>query len=293
MNPYLKLLRAGNGLISGIGTAAGGLSAEGIWSLRGLSPWMLLALCGLSAFLVTSAGNVLNDVLDIEGDRINHPDRPLPAGQVTPGTALHLSGALFALSPGPILLAVAVGWLPLPQDLGSLEGLLIILAVSVSLLLAYEFRLKATGLPGNVVVAGLTGLVFLFGASAFSRIPFAVPFALMATLASLSRELIKDMEDFRGDVDRVTVPRTWGLPATATGARACIAGAIGLSPLPLLTWLPRSSFGGLAYLILVLAADGVFICSVLWLPRRLHTEQNLSKVAMVIALLAFLGASFR
>jgi hypothetical protein len=50
---------------------------------------------------------------------------------------------------------------------------------------------------------------------------------------------------------------------------------------------------GIIYLVLVLAADAVFVLSVAYLPRRLHWEQTMSKVGMTIALFAFLAVAFR
>ena len=47
------------------------------------------------------------------------------------------------------------------------------------------------------------------------------------------------------------------------------------------------------YLALVVIADALFVASVVSLPRNLHREQTLSKVAMTVALLAFLAAAFR
>ncbi|MGA7923920.1 MAG: UbiA family prenyltransferase, partial [Thermoplasmata archaeon] len=157
----------------------------------------------------------------------------------------------------------------------------------------YEFRFKTEGLAGNVLVAFLTGAVFLYGGAAVGDVLVIVPFALMAFLSTLSREVIKDMEDAKGDVDRRTLPRTHGMAAAGLLARISAGLAIALSPVPLVTFLSLFTVAGIIYLATVLAADALFVVSVVWLPERLHREQSVSKGAMTVALIAFLAAAFR
>ena len=42
-----------------------------------------LFLAGLVGFLITAAGNSINDIIDIDIDRINRPNRPLPSLKLT------------------------------------------------------------------------------------------------------------------------------------------------------------------------------------------------------------------
>src|SRR5512137_2479864 len=49
----------------------------------------------LAVFLITGAGNAVNDYFDREIDAINRPNRPVPSGRITPPAALQLSIALF------------------------------------------------------------------------------------------------------------------------------------------------------------------------------------------------------
>jgi geranylgeranylglycerol-phosphate geranylgeranyltransferase len=169
----------------------------------------------------------------------------------------------------------------------------VLFALAVVALLGYEFRLKTRGIAGNLVVAFLTGLVFLYGGAAAGRPLLLAPFAAMAFLATLSREVIKDMEDVAGDVGRSTLPKTRGMRAAGGVARVAIAAAIGLSAVPFLWYLPLASVAGIIYLVLVLAADGVFVSSVAFLPNRLHWEQTMSKLGMTVALFAFVAVAFR
>ena len=282
MGAYLDLVRAGNLAVSFAGTFVAGLAALG----RGipLDPAVLgaLALAGLSTACVTAGGNVLNDLGDRASDRVNHPGRPLVTGAVSAAAARRLT----------VLLFVGSGLLILPLVLA--RPLLVpILASAILTVAAYEFRLKRWGLSGNAAVAYLTAAVFLYGGAAGGDPLLLAPLAAMAFGATLSREIIKDMEDASGDVDRRTVPRVLGMSVAAGAARGSVALAIALSPLPILTFVDRTSVSGIIYLVLVAAADALFVASVAWLPRRLHQEQTVSKAAMTVALAAFLATAFR
>ena len=282
VRPVLRLVRVGNVGVSLAGTVVAGLAANGAG--LSLTPPLgaALLLAAGSTACVTAAGNVLNDLQDQQSDRVNHPDRPLVTGAVSPIGARRLCVGLFA----------AAGLLAAPVALRS-PLVIVILALAVASVLAYEMRYKARGFTGNMLVAFLTGAVFLYGGAAVGAIGPVVAFALMAFLATHSREVIKDMEDVAGDVTRRTLPRTRGLGPSAAVARAAVALAIVASPLPFVQYLPLASPAGIIYLALVAVTDALFVASVAWLPSRLHTEQSVSKGAMTLALVAFLTVAFR
>jgi geranylgeranylglycerol-phosphate geranylgeranyltransferase len=282
VHPALRLVRAGNLVVSFVGTLVGGLVAHGMGVAGSDVFWALLLLAAASTALVTAGGNVLNDLEDIDGDRINHPDRPLVTGAISVQAARILAIGLFVAGIEAALPVIFVA---------PLVG--VILACALAGMLAYEFRLKAAGLGGNLVVAALTGMVFLYGGAAAGNALVLVPFALMAFLATVSREVIKDMEDVEGDVTRHTLPKTHGLPVAGAVSRGAVVAAIALSFVPLLWFVRWDSLTGIIYLALVLVADAVFVVSVAVLPRRLHWEQTMSKVAMTVALFAFLAVAFR
>ncbi len=278
----LRLLRPPNLVVSFVGTVVGGLVAVGSGvSVPALS-WLWLVLAAISTSLVTAAGNVLNDLGDREGDRINHPERPLVTGEVSVAAARILAVGLAVVAVG---VAVPVA---LREPLVG-----VILAVALLTVVAYEYWGKAKGLVGNASVALLTALVFLYGGAALGHPVLLAPFAGMAFLATLSREVIKDMEDAEGDVDRSTLPRERGFPVASRVARLAVGAAIALSVLPFLWFVRWDSLVGVAYAALVAVADATFVVSVIHLPARLRYEQTVSKAAMSIALVAFLAVAFR
>jgi geranylgeranylglycerol-phosphate geranylgeranyltransferase len=282
VHPALQLVRIGNTIVSFAGTVVGGLAARGAGFALPGPVFVYLILAAFSTASVTAGGNVINDIFDRESDRINHPDRPLVTGAITPRQARAIA----------IGLLVASGALILPVVL-SAPLLVPILAAAVTALLAYELRFKSAGFAGNLLVAFLTGAVFLYGGAAVGAALPVVPFALMAFFATLSREVIKDMEDVPGDVERRTLPRTLGIPLSGAVAKLSVATAIVLSAVPPLFLVSIQSISGLVYVAFVVAADALFVASVAWLPRHLHREQSVSKGAMAVALLAFLSVAFR
>jgi len=136
--------------------------------------------------MVAAGGNALNDVYDLEIDRINRPLRPLPRGELPVG--------------------VARFWGYLLMAGGSLVGFLIsfnlgCIALFVSLLLwIYSAELKRIALIGNAAVSVCGALAFIYGALAVGNLRGGIIPAIFAFLIHLSREIVKDIEDLSGDV---------------------------------------------------------------------------------------------
>ncbi len=266
MRAYWEILRPFNCIMA---TAAAiiGLAIAG-----GLKPWAV-ALIFLTVFLITGAGNAINDYYDREIDAINRPKRPIPSGRMSARAALYYSLALFAAG---CLFAGLVN-----------QICLAVAAFNCALLFLYARNLKATPLAGNICVAFLTGSTFLFGGAAAGTAGlFAnqVPF-LLSFLVSMSREIAKDIEDIAGD--RAGGART--LPILAgERASAALAAAFALAAVVLGIFPPF----GRAYLAIVIVADLFFLQSVLKIARGDATgSQKALKKGMAVALAAFLAGS--
>ncbi len=256
--------------MSGGGVLLGSLVAVGSLGL----PWALALQAAAIAFLFTGAGNALNDYYDREADAVNHPERPLPAGQASPRGALLLAMTLFAPTlPWSLLL----GW-----------ELLLLVTVNLALMTAYELLVKREGFPGNLLISWLVASLFLFGglavydgeADALLRV---VLLALLAFLATLGREVIKDIQDVGGDVGRRTLPMILGPARAGWVAAFALLLAVALSALPLLLRVLS-----VWYLVPVLLADAIFIYVALVASRDPAAAQRVAKYAMLVALVAFL-----
>lgn len=283
MKAQLELIRPLNASMAALAVLVGALVATGAEALSG--PGLSgVALAAAVAFLYTGAGNALNDYYDRHTDRINHPCRPIPSGRVRPEPARRISISLFASG---MILAFFIGW---PEINGPC---LLIAAINAILLGAYEARLKRRGLAGNITISWLTASLFLFGGASSvsdrSAGTLSAPvliLSFLAFLASMGREIIKGIEDIEGDRDRSTLPRLLGPRRAGALASAWILTAVALSSVPV---IPPAIFPSLIYIPPVLAADGTFIYSLFVLSRNPGLSSRLTKLAMLMALLAFLA----
>ena len=147
----------------------------------------------LSLFFIISGGYVLNDIFDIDIDRINCPGRMLPSGKVTLKTALLFSIILFILG----LICAGFGGIPF------LTGIIIV----TGLLTFYDLYSKRMGIFKDILVAILMTLLYplAFALAEPVRTPrlnvlFIHPFWLFITC--LGYEMLKDIRDVKGDINK-------------------------------------------------------------------------------------------
>nr|WP_319374315.1 UbiA family prenyltransferase [uncultured Methanobacterium sp.] len=177
MNPYLEILRPGNAIMAVIAIFLMAV-ISGKFTLEAL-------MAAVVVFVVTGAGNSINDYFDHKIDAINKPERPIPSGRISLKTALIYSISLFALG---IILAFLINIL-----LG------IIALLSSILMIFYARDLKTKCLIGNMSISFLTGLCFVFGGIAVNEILVSIYLGFFAFLMTMAREIVKDMEDVEGD----------------------------------------------------------------------------------------------
>ncbi len=215
----LELTRPVNVIAASVLTFIGSFVAGGVTG----EPTGVAAAVGATA-LAVGAGNAINDYFDREIDRINQPERAIPRGAVSPRGALAFSIVLFVSAVGLALtlppLAIAIA------------------AVNLLALIAYTEIFK--GLPGlgNALVAYLVGSTFLFGAAAIdeAEIGPAVVLFVLAAIATLTREIIKDVEDIEGDREEGlhTLPIAIGERRALAVAAVLLVLAVVASPMPFL-----------------------------------------------------------
>ncbi len=260
-----ELARPGNAVAAGVLTFTGAFVAGGALAAPGAVTAAVLA-----TVLATAAGNAINDYFDRDIDRINRPERPIPRGAVSPrGTKIY-AGVLFVGAVGAALL---------------LPPLAIAIAViNLIALLLYTELFKGTPGVGNVVVAYLTGSTFLFGGAAVEQPLGAVVLFVLAALATLTREIVKDVEDIAGDREEGlrTLPIVIGSSRALTVGVAVLLVAVLASVVPLLD----GTFG-VAYLLLVLPADALMLQGAIRAFDDPATGQRRIKQGMFLAAAAF------
>lgn len=152
----------------------------------------------LAMAFACSAGNIFNDIVDIEIDKINKPDRILPKEIIS----IKFAKILFAVF---IILSSAFAFYN-----GTYSFLFLVIVNSA--LVLYSTHLKKIILIGNLTVAFLTSSALIYGAMITGNIYAGIIPALFAFFTNFIREIIKDMEDINGDSEYNinTFPKIYG-----------------------------------------------------------------------------------
>jgi geranylgeranylglycerol-phosphate geranylgeranyltransferase len=277
MNVFLELMRCRNCAMAGLAAVIGGGIAYGA-APGEISQIVLLIPVFITVFLITGAGNAINDYFDAGIDAVNRPDRPIPSGRLKKESAHKFSIFLFA---GGIVASYFIGTVPF------------LIAIFNSIILyLYAFSLKRKVFVGNLSVSYLTGSTFLFGGAGYGLKGIEATSVLffLSMLATLAREIVKAIEDVEGDMldGAVTLPIRIGERPSAYIASAVGLLAVLLSPLPYITGLFEYP-----YLLVVGIADIFFLYAVfLILKKNPSASSKYFKVAMFFALIAFIAGSF-
>lgn len=162
----------------------------------------LMAL-SFSTVCIAAAGYIINDYFDIKIDLINKPEEVIIGRLLKRRWAIILHQILNATG---ILIGL---WLSLK--------IFLLDFFAVSFLWFYSERYKRQAFIGNLLVAFLTALSLIVVGIYFKKHESEVYiYALFAFSISLIREIIKDMEDIRGDARHGcrTLPIIWGFRRT-------------------------------------------------------------------------------
>lgn len=159
----------------------------------------------LATLLVSAAGYAINDYFDLRTDRINKPDKVIVGRQISRRSTILIHSLLN-------FLGVAVGFY-LSWKIRYWPLAFIFLAVPAALWL-YSVRFKRSFLTGNITIALLSAMViplvwlveYRAASLQYAISPemmqvsfFARFYSFFAFMTSLSREIVKDLEDYVGD----------------------------------------------------------------------------------------------
>lgn len=243
----------------------------------GVHPLSKLLLACVSGMCIGAGANAINDVFDVEIDRINKPRRPLPSGLVSPRSArsfamaCFFAGILFSAPINPFCFFTAL--------------------VSSALLYLYSSSLKRTVFWGNITVAFMLGLALVYGGLAVGGFRNALIVGVFAFLYNLPREILKDVEDMEGDraQEAVTLPIRYGVKAALRWS------TFFLILLIVATWIPAilGYFSRIYFWIVFLGVDcfAAFSIISMWRdPSPAHLGRLV--VWMKIDMLAGLAAVF-
>jgi geranylgeranylglycerol-phosphate geranylgeranyltransferase len=228
---------------------------------------------------MTAGANIINDLFDLEIDRINKPERLLASGKVSiwQGKLFFIcsyaTGIFFSLIAGRELFFIAL--------------------IFAALLYWYSFKLKRVMLWGNFIVSLATGFAFIYGALAAQNWKAGIIPAIFAFFFHFGREIVKDMEDVLGD----SVNNAKTLPVIRGYKTSAMVVIILFGLLIILTIIPYIlDIYNLIYLIIVIIGVDCVLLAVsilIWKqqkPQMLHKISLILKIDMVVGLLAiYLG----
>lgn len=211
----------------------------------------------LSIFFVSASILVLNDYFDVETDKINAPNRPIPSNMVTPSEALLLSISLFASG---LMLSYLI------------NAITLLCAIALSVIgFLYNRKFKKSGLRGNLMVSFSVGMTFIYGGISVG-LPFnktAWLFGLIAALLDLGEEIAADSMDVQGDmlIDSNSLAITYGKQAALRISGYIFFLVILLTLLPfILNWFPA------VYLVPMIIMDSAILYGLVGLLKSSNEE---------------------
>lgn len=240
-----------------------------------------------STVLIAAGGNIINDYFDVKADKINKPNKVIIGKFVKPRLAIVLHWTLNFLA---FSIALYLSW-----KQHSFWYLFIHL-FSINALWIYSTQLKRRFLIGNIVIAALTGLVPILSALYFinsahiqvaqvdltTTTHLVIFLAVFAAILNLIREIIKDMEDVKGDLllRATTIPIKIGLSKTKR-----IVSVLLIATLSFSAFLVAEYFQHLSLLQLYVTIS-MAICLILTgyfvIINQLKSADRLLKITMII-----------
>lgn len=268
---YLKFLRPFTLFPPAFGMISGGITAFGAYPKYELSSKILLniALGSLMAALLNGASNALNQIYDLEIDKINKPHRYLPSGKISMKEAWVIASVLFIVS---LLLAWLVNWQ-------------CFILATVATIMTYFYsapplRTKRLGIIANITIAIPRGVLLkVCGWSTVKTIDKTEPWliGLIFGLFLLGATSTKDFSDIKGDRANgcMTLPIKYGVRRSAW----MIAGFF-IFPFLLMPWgVNYRILTGNPYILKIagygLCAWGFYVAALLvQKPEELTTSEN-------------------
>ena len=246
---------------------------------------VVLQMISVACFM--AAGNILNDIMDIEIDKISHPLRSLPSKKVSIKQAWYLViifsiiSILSASYGAYILNKIGLEWAPLAT----------IWIISFTLMISYEIgpKTKKYGYLGNLIIGGMLGLVIIYGGASVGKYNYSVTLciALMATFIGISREIIKDVHDIEGDLKwgRRTFPILIGVHNSRKLAYIfALLGVISIMLPFIMNW------GNLEYWMIMFQGPTMYVLLCLNGPMSTGNDKKAIKsllISMVLGLIGF------
>ena len=272
---YLELARPFTLVAPALGFMSGALTAVGAAPREPWSAALLVApfIGSVMAAVLNAGNNALNQIYDLDIDRINKPKRPLPTSHLTIRQAWRFTNITYAL-------ALALAWLVAPQGQHECFWLVVVAVICTYIYSVPPLRTKRLGIWANVTIAIPRGVLLkVAGWSSVKTIVGVEPWYIGAIfgLFLLGATTTKDFADMDGD--RLggcrTLPIQYGVRRAAWMISPSFV--IPFLMIPFGAWLHvlTGNFWLLQALGAMMTVYGVYVCYLmLRRPEDLAVEEN-------------------
>lgn len=260
----------------------------------------MLFLLITATVLIAAGGYIINDYFDVKIDFINKPDKQIVGNQISRHKAMLYHQVLTGLG-------VACGLLL--AFFARSFTLAFIFIVIPGLLWFYSASYKRQFLIGNLIISFISAITILivgiaqlsFLQKEYGSLLFETPipahfyawiggFALFSFLLTLIREIIKDIEDEKGDreMECRTIPIKWGIRKTKILLYCLITLTVILLFIANFYFINFNSSLTLRYIIFGIVLPFFALCYLIYKASGktdFHQASNLSKVIMFIGVM--------
>ena len=231
----------------------------------------------ITGFSISSYSMIINDIYDIEIDKVNQPERPLAKQIISINSALSLS-----------LILLLIG---LTSSLLISYYNIIITAIFSFLSWFYNIWGKKQGIIGNSIVASSMSIPFIFGGIITGNISLLVwSISLIAFLSGMGREIIKTIADVEGD--KIKGVKSVSIQFGSRNAMLIACGFIIISIL--ISFIPiYLNLIQIYYIPLLILTDFILLYSIFVLSKNYSKSESLKVkkyilYAMLFGLITFL-----
>lgn len=244
--------------------------------------WYLILPAGFSLALLNAASNALNQVTDVEADRISKPYRPIPKGEISVHEAMMASIILYVVA---IFLSALIHLV---------FSAIVLLIAFFTITYSLPPRFKNLLFINQLWVAiprGLLGILASWSVFGDPLQPLPITIASIAMFFLIGGSITKDITDSTADrtTGTKTLVNTFGVKKAAFIAFPFMFFPFTIIPLLITAGVMESSF----WLLTFLAIPGYFI---FYLMIRDQTEsiyfENTSAWALMYVTYFFFASSF-
>ncbi len=254
--------------------------------------WFGFALLILSTLCIAAAGNIINDIYDIETDTVNRPNKVIVGKHISEKTA----NTLFIVFN---VIGVGIGFYL--SHLVGRSGFFALFVIISALLYIYSSHLKQMIVVGNIVVSIIVALSIII-VGLFELLPVITPqnqdtqltffrilldYAAFSFLINLIREMVKDIEDIDGDykAGMNTLPIAIGRERASKITFILSIIPIAAVAYYMITYLYKQQIA-IGYFLIFIIAPLIYVAIKLF---SAETKQHYHHISTILKLVMFFG----